>query len=356
MRIGACLGLAGAAMLGLVAPAVAAEAARVAAIPADAKLIFASDRAQEKGAFGAVSNELYVATLDGEVTRITYSRQLHDHFVVSPDRTRIATDRYSRGDTNKDGRIFSNDHKVLWILDTVAGSEREVDPDTDAGNGGIAWFPDGRHVVFGTQSDLFMDLVKVDIDTGETAALTRGLKKLLGHEGPRKFVSDVDVSPDGQWLAFVYVDVDAIEPGESGKPRIAVMKVDGSAAHLVTDGGPAPSRRRGDWPNGDFDPDFSPDGTRLSFQRQTETAMVYPTLSSMDIMTVSVDGTGLRRLSPEGNANCHGISSWTADGIVFTEWSKTGVSSLVADPDTGAIVRVPIEGNASFVQWIPPGR
>ncbi|MCP5432468.1 MAG: hypothetical protein H6923_04270 [Alphaproteobacteria bacterium] len=335
------------------AGALAAEEVKVGQIPADAKIVFSSDRAGEKSPVGFPAVELYVASLEGKVTRITYSKQVANHFAVSPDRTMIATNRYSRGDTNKDGRLFPSDHKELWIVDVVKGTERVVNPDTNAGNGGLAWFPDSRHVIFGTQTDQGMDLVKVDIETGEEVALTRNLNRLLGKPQPTKFVSDVDVSPDGNWLVFVYGDPG--KPGEIGRPLITVMKADGSEARIITDGGDTPRRRRGDWPNGDFDPDFSPDGTMVSFQRQTEAAMVYPSLSSADVMIVKTDGTGLKRISPEGNLDCHGISSWGPDGIIFTDWARTSMTPTVADPATGTLTRVPIEGNASHVQWIPPG-
>ncbi|MCP5432465.1 MAG: hypothetical protein H6923_04255 [Alphaproteobacteria bacterium] len=336
-----------------------AEEAAVSPIPADAKLIFSSARAGEESAIGFPAVELYAATLEGEVTRLTHSRGVHNHFTVSPDRTKIAANRY-REDTDKDGRLFPiGDFKELWIIDVVNGTERKVAPEIDAGYGGIAWMPDSRHVVFGTPSDQGMDLVKLDTETGESEPLTRNLGKLLGSDDPRKFVSDVDVSPDGEWLAFLYNIPRTAENtgGVRPKTRVTVMRTDGSEARIVTDGGPLPPGKRGNWNNGDFDPDFSPDGKAVSFQRQTDVGMANPGLSTMDVMTVNIDGTGLTRISPEGNDAAHGISSWDVGGIVFTEWSdKRGNTAIVYDTQAKTFTRVPIEGQTSHVQWIPEAK
>ncbi|MCP5432466.1 MAG: PD40 domain-containing protein [Alphaproteobacteria bacterium] len=333
-------------------PAMGSEAElRPTPIPEDAEFIFASARSRELTSFGLRSVELYAATRAGEVTRITHSRHAHNHFVVSPDRTKIACNRY-REDTNKDGRLFAlDDWKDLWIVDLVGRTERSLLPEMDAGYGGIAWLPDSRHIVFATPTARGRDIVKVDTQTGKYVTLTEGLDDLLKNPC-RRNLSDVDVSPDGQWIVFGYKSNlgEAVEP----KSRIAAMRLDGSEARILTDGGPLERVKRGDWYNGDYDPDFSPDGRQVVFARQTDRGMANRGLSTMDLMTVGLDGTGLARITRPPDDAAHGIASWDRRGIVFTEWSEArGNTTNIYDPATKEIVRVPIPGSTSHVQWIP---
>jgi Tol biopolymer transport system component len=341
--------------------AAAQEARKPSPIPADARIIFASDRDHETDEWGLGSNALYVADLAGHVTRITHARYFHNHFTVSPDRRYIATNRYSRGDTNKDGKYFPlNDYKELWVVDTVAGTERRLVPEIDAGWGGLAWSPDGRWIYFSSPSGQGkgMDLRRVEVATGKVETLTANLLKLLGVEGERKFVSDVSASPDGQSVVFLYTGPEMLASGQS-KTRIAVMKLDGSEAHIVTDGGPLPAGKRGVWSTGDFDPEFSPDSGRITFARVTDRGMVSQTLSTFDIMTVKVDGTDLKDISPITGGAAEFIPSWGDDGrIVFTRLAPAEkvFAPVVYDPATGARTPISIAGEGSHVQWIPSGK
>jgi Tol biopolymer transport system component len=349
------------AACGSVAPSAAQDDARVVnPIPADAQIIFVSGRDRERDPWGMDANALYAGTLDGKVTRITTAKFSHNHFVVSPDRRYIATNRYSRGDNNKDGKYFPlNDYKELWLLDTVAGTEKRLIPEIDAGWGGLSWSPDSKWIYFSSPTpDVGMDLRRVNIETDRVEVLTADVNRLLGVHGARKFVSDVGVSHDGHWLVFLY-SRPAQESGGNVKTRIAVMKTDGSEAHFVTDGGPLPPGRRGVWSVGDFDPEFSPDGKSISFARVTDVGMVSATLSTFDILTVGVDGSGLRTISPPRNAAAEFIPGWGDNGkLIFTRLDPAArsMAPVVYDPVTGSRTPVSIGGEGSHVQWIPSGR
>lgn len=344
------------------APALAAEEGVLPAspIPADARLIFSSTRAGEKDQWGMGINALYAASLDGKVTRLTNSRFFHNHFAVAPNRRWIATNRYSRGDSNKDGQYFPlNDYKELWVVDTRTGKERRIVPEIDAGWGGLAWSPDSKWIYFSSPSGKqIMDLRRVNIETSKVEVLTGGLNRLLGFDAPQKFVSDLDVSADGQWIVFLYTDPAAVTGQKPGSPRIAVMRVDGTAAHIVTDGGPLPPQKRGVWSVGDFDPAFSPDGRQITFARVTDVGMVSKTLSTWEINVVNTDGTGLKSISPPRDLSAEFIPGWSDQGIVFTRLDPKAASPMlpiIYDPKTGTRTPVPVGGEASHVQWIPSG-
>ncbi len=172
--------------------AMSQEVIKPSAIPSGARIVFASDRDHEKDAWGLASNALYVADLAGNVTRITNSKFFHNHFTVSPDRRYIATNRYSRGDTNKDGKYFPlDDYKELWVVDTVAGTERRLVPEIDAGWGGLAWSPDGRWIYFSSPTPgKGMDLRRVEVASGKVT-------EVLAVEGR---IEAPNWAPSGDWL------------------------------------------------------------------------------------------------------------------------------------------------------------
>jgi Tol biopolymer transport system component len=338
-------------------------------IPSDAQLIFASDRAHEVDPWGLPADALYVATLDGRVTRITHSRFSDNHFEVSPNRRYIAVNRYSRGPARKGeaagGLSGPNasayfplrDWKELWIVDTVTGRERRLVPQINAGDGGLAWSPDSQWVYFATHSVTgTMQIVRVNINTRKVVVVSRGLPRLLGKRAPI-WVSDVGLSADGSRLVFVASSAD-VNQGKD-KPRIATMAVDGSEAHFVSSGGPTPPELRGVWPVGDFDPDPSPDGRSVVFSRATDRGMVTPALSTFDILISDIDGKHEKDITPHGQIAAEFIPSWTwndAGEIAFTRLGPGGMGPVVYNPRTGVRTSVNAHGSATHVQWIPSGR
>ncbi len=305
------------AMAVLAGPAVAQEVLPARPIPDDAVVIFASFRAGDHDQWGLPADSLYVANWKGEATRITYSKFAHNHFSPAPNRRYIAANRYSRGDNNKDGKYFPyDDWKELWLIDTQTGEERRLAPDYDAGWGGLAWSPDSKWIYFsGPASTNVMEVKRVNIDTGEVQVLTANLNQLLGYpdDVKAKSVTDVDVSDDGEWLIYNYRGPEMMVDGmRGGKPkaRIGVMKIDGSQAHLVSDGGPLPAGRRGVWPVGDFDADMSPDGKQIVYARMTDKGWISEGLSTWDLWVVRVGGAGAYDLSGEDNMTAQVIPSW----------------------------------------------
>jgi Tol biopolymer transport system component len=327
-------------------------------IPDWASLILAAPWAGTRTPDGFPSNELYAVDDNGKaVVQITHHAKLYNHFAVSPDRQKIAAVRYS-GDTNRDGRIDFRDRKTIWIMDLANKEEWPLVPEYDAGWGGVDWFPDSRTVCFSMLKDRDIDIHSIHIDGTGLTNLTEGVELKLGAK-LGKWVSDVGVSPDGRWIAFLYTPW--VGPGAFDfrkKSVIAVSRVDRTEAHVVTDGGPLAPGQYGPWSAGDFDPEFSPDGRALCFQRATNVATNWGGVTSHDIMVVNVDGTGLRRLSPAGNTGVHGISDWSEDGrIVFSEWNQADnyVGPVMVLPDGSGYHRLSgLKFGGSHVRWIPP--
>jgi Tol biopolymer transport system component len=337
------------------------KAARVTAVPTDAALLFASSMAGEKDLWGFPARELYVARSDGSgLTRITHSRLSHNHFAMSPDRKLIFTNRYSRGDTTGDGRVDYRDFKELWLIDLVALTERRVLEGIDGGYGGVGWSPDSKIVYYGIRTARGGDVQRWSVAGGTPDVVTANINELLRMPGTQRWVSDLDVSPDGRWLALLYSNGDREDPNNRRKVRIALYRIDGAEARIITDGGELAPGQHGMWPAGDFDPDFSPDGKAVSFMRATPRGMLKTkNVTTADVMRINVDGSDLALLSRENNMNQNGISSWGGPRcqIAYAVWNDEEPTYLeIVNPDgTGRkVLRFP--GEVSHVQWIPvPG-
>jgi len=323
-------------------------------IPKEAELIVASAQAGEKSETekGWPSNELYVADAEGgHLTRITCHRKLYNHFAVSPDRKMVAASRYTGEDTNRNGTLDGMDKKVVYVIDLEHKEEWPLLPaQYQGGWGGIDWTPDGQYIITSVVVDRKFDIYRIHPDGSGLENVTKNLHKLLGLEKPVRFVSDVSVSFDGKWIVFL------CKAADQAVNRVAMMRIDGSEARFVTDGGGLEAKSAGGmWPPGDYDPEFSPDGQNVCFQRVTGAALV-GVHSSSDVMRIRIDGTDLRRLSAAGNKAVHGICDWSADNrLVFSEWDRIErrMGPILVNADGTNYHRIAKLANTSHVRWIP---
>jgi len=321
-------------------------------IPDNADLVCQSSVNAGKSDFGVPATEIYVADANGDhLTRITNQQKLYNHIAVSPDRKMIAAGRYDYGDTNKDGQINAKDRKKLVVLDLEHKQEWAPVPEADdACVGGVDWTPDGQYIIASMKFNNEMNIYRVHPDGTGLEAITRNLGKLLGTPQPI-FVSDVSVSFDGKWIVFLCVT----RAGEMC--RLTRMRIDQTEAHFITDGGgKAAINPKTAWGSGDFDPEFSPDGQYVSFQRTTPAGIGPAGFPTYDVMRIKIDGTDLLRLSPAGNKAIHGISDWSADNrIIFNEWNMAeGWSGpVLVNPDGSNYHRIEKLKGCAWVRWIP---
>ncbi|HET6371728.1 MAG TPA: protein kinase [Candidatus Polarisedimenticolia bacterium] len=269
-------------------------------------------------------------------------------------------------------RQASGRRDVLTISAAGAGSDASVVAVTDdeAVDWGPVWSPDGRYLYFASDRQGTMNLWRVPIDEASGRTLgdpepvtapaswasditpSRDGKSLLfmaldrrsnlravGFDPNREILDgsprsilggsrmfrNLDLSPDGQWLAF----------GSVGQREdLFVIKTDGTGYRQLTDDA---FRDRA--------PEWSPDGQRILFY--SNRAGPYA------LWTIHADGSGLKQIyktSPNG----HWYPQWSKDGarLAFSDKEDAWIAELNATADDATARELPrIEPTLAFLPW-----
>jgi TolB protein len=190
------------------------------------------------------------------------------------------------------------------------GSQRQVIPTGITGDPWLAaWSPDGAQLAVAVfPSDAPRAVWVIDANGANAVKIVEGDN-----------VSRPSWSPDGSELV-VAVDT---KQGSS----IHIVKPDGTGDRVI-----GATIQDKDY----FSASFSPDGTHLVFDKGTD--------SGFGIFVMNVDGSGLRRISA-GTSDYN--PSWSPDGtrIVFTRQEKGAESDIyVMDPDGSNVDRLTNDG------------
>ena len=208
----------------------------------------------------------------------------------------------------------------LWVANPDGSGARQVFATGRRYDFEIGFSPTDRNLVFFTRGPLPFRPFAENIFSGNLA--TGDVSRVIGGRS-----ADVapTVSPDGTKLAyFVAPRPRRFREDVPGPPeRLYIANLDGSGARAIT------ARRRRS-----FDPDWSPDGTRLVY---AETRFVgRQQVPQNRIAVINADGTGRRPITRFGGAN-EVNPKWMPDGqaIVFEQLRERGTRSDIAamNPD-----------------------
>ncbi|HEY5908646.1 MAG TPA: protein kinase, partial [Vicinamibacteria bacterium] len=217
----------------------------------------------------------------------------------------------------------------LWTIDADGGTPMPVTDDLPL-DWDPVWSRAGDHLFFSSDRGGSMNLwrVRLDEQTGETrgapepvttpssdagflslsrddftlAYVARAYARNISRTpfdpkanelgGPTSLVTkgslsvrDLDVSPDGQWLAY----------NSESTEKLFVVRSDGTGSRQLTDG---PSKDRG--------PRFSPDGSRIAFYSNRT--------GNYQVWTIKPDGSELQQVTGDSSTS----------GLVFPVWSRDG--------------------------------
>lgn len=221
-------------------------------------------------------------------------------------------------------REEGGDHgEQMTVLPVTGGAARALGP-ASARARSPSWSPDGRWVVFESDSRSFRDLYRIAADGSGPRRLTDN----------REGNFDPAVSPDGKSIAFA--------SSRDGDAEVYVMRADGGGQQRLT------AFFRDDW-----GPRWSPDGGTIAFLSNRE--------GSDRIFLVSPDGTGLRKLNADSTRSLgqEADIAWSPDGsrIAHTLHVRAGVSRIrIVSVRTGAARDVARVAAASQPAWSPDGR
>ncbi|MDI7248097.1 MAG: DPP IV N-terminal domain-containing protein [Bacillota bacterium] len=321
--------------------------------PDGRKIAFASDR---DGNW-----EIYVMNADGSFpTRLTSTPDaIEGSPTWSADGRRIAF--HSTRDKDGLGQIYA-------MNSNGTGPKRLTDLASNCYY--PSWSPDGKYIAFTSDSDgswKSFDIYIMGADGGRATRLSNfGAGTVRATWSPDSsalvFPSTAKQNIDiyclditaGKEFRITDNKADDLDPAlspdgsrvafsstrDGGDERIYVMSIDGSGLRRVSDG-----------PEGTFDvaPTWSPDGSRLAFTSDRDgVAQVY---------TMTADGRDVRRVTR--NSYKSGQPAWSPDGsrIAFTSMRDGKSAIYVVGATGGAEMRISPAGvNDSEPNWSPDGQ
>lgn len=210
--------------------------------------------------------------------------------------------------------------RAIWVLDADGSNAVKVG---SAENVSVpSWSPDGSAIAYSATSDGRTEIRLVSPDgTGERVIHGEGSQGTFA-------IFSAKFSPDGREILF--------DRGTDSGFDIFVMDTNGTNVRRLTTTG------------SDYDPHWSPDGSRIAFTRQGEGAQ-------SDIYVMNADGTNVQQLTDSGDGVTNLYPNWAPDGtaIAYVAGVTGGPGSLVVMNPDGSEPSTLVDGEVLGIAWQP---
>ena len=231
-------------------------------------------------------SDIYTARADGSgLTRLTRLRGVEGDSSWSPDGRKVV---FAHTRDPEEG------HFEIWVVNADGSGLTRLTRHRGS-SFGPAWSPDGRKIVYSTDAGR-RQLPRLYVMNPDGS----GKRRLAGSR-TRAF-GDPSWSPDGDTIAFAIIR--AVENPRGFDSRIALVDADdgGNLRRLTRRGGAD-----------ELNPNWSPDGTDIAFERNA----LFPVRQS-DISLMNADGSGQRRLTATRVHETNPVFSPDGRRIAFT--------------------------------------
>lgn len=209
-----------------------------------------------------------------------------------------------------------DDVRAIWTMNSD-GTNQQLVPGTETGRQ-AAWAPDGEHVAFTVDGDIYT----VHPEGSKLTQLT---------DDPSELEIEADWSPNGTQIVY------------RANSQIWVMNADGSNPEMLTS----------DPDLGAASPDWSPDGQLIAFGGFTDAG-------GEDILVMNADGTGMTNVT-EDAPGAQGSPAFSPDGqkIVYIQatddLARSGLGAAGAEFTQLFVMNSDGTDRQNLTGW-PPGR
>jgi Tol biopolymer transport system component len=303
-----------------------------------ASMVLGSTRAGAGSLSGEIAysgnGKIYVVNADGSDRRVLVSagsRLRVDNWggiAWSRDGAQIA---FTVGDY-ADGGDFWGETLRLYL---AAADGTHVRPlgGTGKGSHGPTWSPDNSQIAFATRTVRETTISVIGTDG-------TGLRTIVRRTSLRIMLGNPDWSPEGGWILFEsFNDLD-------GFNSLMAVRPDGTGLHRLA--------RLQTW---DFRADWSPDGARIAYQAPKTPPGPVDVPEDSKIWVMNADGSGRIRLTHDARPYDEN-PDWSPDGKRITFYSdRSGNEEIYWIPSSGGQARRVTHDpwQTGPPRWRPPG-